>query len=152
MSEQVFIDEVDRRILRELIRNSRLSIREIARRVGVPHTTVRERVRRLEREGVIQGYTVRVNYKRLGYMVTALVLANVIGRRIVEVEEWLSTHENVMAVYDITGEYDIAMLASFRDIDELDTFIKEVLRNPWIKQTRTSIVFRKVKEWHHLPI
>lgn len=152
MAGQAFIDEVDRKILRELARNSKLSIRELARRVGVPHTTVHERVRRLEREGIIQGYTARIDYKRLGYMVTALILANVIGRHIVEVEEWLSRHQNVVAVYDITGEYDIAIMASFKDIDELDSFVKEVLKNPWIKQTRTSIVFRKVKEWPHLPL
>lgn len=148
----MFIDELDRKILSELARNSRLSIRELARRVGVPHTTVHERVRRLEREGVIEGYTARINYKRLGYMVTALILVNVIGRHIVEVEKWFSRQPNVMAVYDITGEYDIAIVASFRDIDELDAFVKEVLKNPWIKQTRTSIIFRKVKEWYHLPL
>jgi Lrp/AsnC family transcriptional regulator for asnA, asnC and gidA len=148
----VYIDDLDKEILKMFAKNSRLSIRELARRLGVPHTTVRERVRRLEKDGIIQGYTVRIDYKRLGYMVTALILANVIGRRIVDVEEWLSSQPNVLAVYDITGEYDIALLASFRDIDELDSFVKEVLKNPWIKQTRTSIVFRKVKEWPHLPL
>ncbi len=146
------VDDLDRRILRVLVEDSRLSVREIARRVGAPHSTVYERIRRLERNGIILGYTVRVDYKKLGYQITALILVNVDGQHILEVEEWLSKHPNVLAVYDITGEHDIAVIASFKTIDELDSFVKNVLRNPYVRQTRTSIVFRKVKDEIHLPI
>ncbi len=146
------VDDLDRRILRVLVEDSRLSVREIARRASAPHSTVYERIRRLERNGIILGYTVRIDYKKLGYQITALILVNVDGQHILEVEEWLSKHPNVLAVYDITGEHDIAVIASFKTIDELDSFVKNVLRNPYVRQTRTSIVFRKVKDEIHLPI
>ncbi len=135
-----------------MVGDSRLSVREVARRVRAPHSTVYERIRKLEKSGIILGYTVRVDYKRLGYQITALILVNVDGRHILEVEEWLAKHPNVLAVYDITGEHDIAVIASFKTIDELDSFVKNVLRNPYVRQTRTSIVFRKVKEEIHLPV
>ena len=146
------VDDLDKRILRVLVEDSRLSVREIARRASAPHSTVYERIRRLERNGIILGYTVRIDYKKLGYQITALILVNVDGQHILEVEEWLSKHPNVLAVYDITGEHDIAVIASFKTIDELDSFVKNVLRNPYVRQTRTSIVFRKVKDEIHLPI
>lgn len=146
------VDDIDRRILEVLREDARTSIREIARRINAPHSTVYERVKKLERKGVITGYTIRIDYKKLGYQVTALILVNVDGRHILEVEKELAQEPNVLAVYDITGEYDIALLASFKNIDELDSFVKKVLRNPHVKQTRTSIVFRKVKEEIHLPI
>ncbi len=146
------VDDLDSRILRVLVEDSRLSVREIARRASAPHSTVYERIRRLERNGIILGYTVRIDYKKLGYQITALILVNVDGQHILEVEEWLSKHPNVLAVYDITGEHDIAVIASFKTIDELDSFVKNVLRNPYVRQTRTSIVFRKVKDEIHLPI
>ena len=148
----VQLDEMDRKILSAIREDSRMSIREIARRIGAPHSTVYERLKRLERNGVIESYTVRINYKKLGYQVTALILVNVDGRHIIDVEKQLARKPNVLAVYDITGEHDIAVIASFKSIDELDSFIKSVLKNPYVKQTRTSIVFRKVKEEIHLPL
>jgi len=146
------IDDVDKKILEILRTDARVSIREIARKIGSSHSTIYDRIRKLERRGIISGYTIRINYKKLGYQITALILVNVDGRHIIEVEKWLAQEPNVLAVYDITGEHDIAVIASFKTIDELDSFIKNVLRNPYVKQTRTSIVFRKVKEEIHLPL
>lgn len=148
----MLLSELEKKIIKTLREDSRISIRELARKLNAPHSTVYEKLRRLEREGIIRSYTIIVDYKKLGYTVTALILVNVEGSMIVDVENWLAKEPNVLAVYDITGEYDIAIIASFKSIDELDAFIKKILKNPYIKQTRTSIVFRKVKEEIHLPL
>ncbi len=146
------IDHVDKNILKTLRANSRTSFRELARKLGIPPSTMHDRVKRLEKQGVITSYTIGINYRLIGYQVKALILVNVIGEHIIEVEKEIAKNPNVQAVYDITGEYDIAVLVSFKTIEELDHFVKKLLKNPYIKQTRTSIVFRTIKENLHLPI
>ncbi|MEM0320031.1 MAG: AsnC family transcriptional regulator, partial [Candidatus Nezhaarchaeales archaeon] len=60
------LDEIDKAILRELVNDARLSFREIARRIGVSTATVASRVKRMEEEGVIKGYTTIVDVEKLG--------------------------------------------------------------------------------------
>ncbi|ADV64486.1 Lrp/AsnC family transcriptional regulator [Desulfurococcus mucosus] len=148
----VKMDELDREVLKALQEDSRQSLRSIAERLGRPVSTVHERVRRLIDKGVLKGFTVLVDYGRLGYTVKALILMNVDGKHIIDVERHVSQHPNVLVVYDITGEFDVAVIAVFKEIRELDEFIKWILQNPYVKQTRTSIVFRTIKESIHLPL
>ncbi len=68
------------------------------------------------------------------------------GAHIEDVEKILSSEANVRAVYDITGEFDVALIALFKGVDELDRFIKRILKNPYIKGSVTSIIFKAVKD------
>ena len=63
-----------------------------------------------------------------------------------EAEQELAKHQNVIQVYDITGDYDIAIIARFKDRKALDTFIKSVLNKSYIKRTVTNIALNVVKE------
>lgn len=140
------LDELDVLILERLLKDSRKSLRSIAKEIGTPTSTVHERVRRLVKMGVIRRFTAELDTKVLGIDVTALILVSVEGAYITEVEKALSAFEQVIAVYDITGEFDVAVIAKFRSIDELNNFIKAVLKMPHVKRTVTSIAFNVVKE------
>jgi Lrp/AsnC family transcriptional regulator for asnA, asnC and gidA len=140
------LDELDVLILERLLKDSRKSLRSIAKEIGTPTSTVHERVRRLVKMGVIKRFTAELDTKVLGMDVTALILVSVEGAYITEVEKALSAFEQVIAVYDITGEFDVAVIAKFRSIDELNNFIKAVLKMPHVKRTVTSIAFNVVKE------
>jgi Transcriptional regulators len=140
------LDELDIMILERLLKDSRKSLRSIAKEIGTPTSTVHERVRRLVKMGVIKRFTAELDTKVLGMDVTALILVSVEGAYITEVEKALSAFEQVIAVYDITGEFDVAVIAKFRSIDELNSFIKAVLKMPHVKRTVTSVVFNVVKE------
>jgi DNA-binding Lrp family transcriptional regulator len=140
------LDELDVLILERLLKDSRKSLRSIAKEIGTPTSTVHERVRRLVKMGVIKRFTAELDTKVLGMDVTALILVSVEGAYITEVEKALSAFEQVIAVYDITGEFDVAVIAKFRSIDELNNFIKAVLKMPHVKRTVTSIAFNIVKE------
>ncbi len=143
-------DEVDLRLLKLLAVNGRLGIRELARCLRRSPSTVAERVKRLERDGLIKGYTALINYHSLGYQVNAITLLQVEGAYIEEVERELAREPNVKAVYDITGEYDIAIIVSFKSVPELDSFIKRLIKRPHIKRSMTSLIFRVVKESPHV--
>ena len=146
------LDPADKIILRELLLDSRRSIRRISRKIGIPSSTIYDRLKKLEKNGVIQKYTVVLDEKKLGYTVKALILINVDGKKIREVEEEIARNPNVQVVLDITGEFDIAVIAVFRSIEELDRFVKSLLKIPAIRQTRTSIAFRTIKQEFNPPI
>jgi len=148
----VNLDELDIEILKILMVRGRAGVREIARALDKPVSTISTRIRRLEERGVISGYTARVDYELLGFDVVALIMLIVDGSRIESVEKVLASEPNVRAVYDITGEYDVAIIAVFRRVRDLDMFIKRLLRNPYIRKSVTSIVFRRVKDDIHIDV
>jgi DNA-binding Lrp family transcriptional regulator len=146
------LDEIDRRLLEILREDSRRRLKDLAVELSKPVSTIHERVRKLVRTRVIKKFTVEIDYSRLGYNIKALILLNVDGKHILDVEGDISRHPNVEAVYDITGEFDVAVIASFKSISELDEFVKWLLKHPYIKQSRTSIIFRVAKEEKRLPL
>jgi len=144
------MDDVDIKIIKKLALTGREGIRELARMLGKSPSTIVFRIRRLEKAGVIKGFTALVDYRMLGYQINALTLIQVDGAYIEKVEEMLAKEKNVRAVYDITGEYDIAIITTFRSIEDLDRFIKRLIKIPYVKRSMTSIAFRVVKETPHV--
>ena len=141
---------MDKEILRNVILRGREGIRALARELGKSPSTVSERLKRLERIGVIRGYTAIIDYSAIGYEVNAITLIQVEGEKIEEIEEMLAKQPNVRGVFDITGEYDIALIISFKSVRDLDKFIKNLIRNPYIKRSMTSLIFRVVKDTPHV--
>jgi len=152
-SEDVVLEEGDLKILRALAENSRGSLKEISDAVGMPISTVFSRIKKLEHAGLIKGYTLSVDHSRLGYKITAIIHFSIDGPYLEEIEKMLASKENVIFLYDVTGDFDIIAVARFRSIEELDRFVKDTLKNPHIKRTTTSIALRVVKESPtHVPL
>lgn len=144
------LDRMDKEILRNVILRGREGIRALARELGKSPSTVSERLKRLERIGVIRRYTAIIDYSAIGYEVNAITLIQVEGEKIEEIEEMLAKQPNVRGVFDITGEYDIALIISFKSVRDLDKFIKNLIRNPYIKRSMTSLIFRVIKDTPHV--
>jgi DNA-binding Lrp family transcriptional regulator len=142
----VRLDEVDKAILRELISNARLSFREIARRVGVSTATVANKVRKMEEEGVIRGYTAIVNAEKLGYDIVAVIEIVISKGKVANVEEEIAKAPNVQAVYDVTGESDAIIVARFKSRAELSNFVKKLLSMEYVERTITHVVLNVKKE------
>lgn len=140
------MDDLDVKILEKLMTDSRRSLRSIAKELGTPTSTIHERVKRLLKLGIIKRFTAELDTRVLGLDITALILISVEGAYISDVEKILSTYEHVVAVYDITGDFDVAVIAKFRNIEDLNNFIKSILKIPHIKKTVTGIAFNVVKE------
>ncbi|HDI52602.1 MAG TPA: Lrp/AsnC family transcriptional regulator [Candidatus Bathyarchaeota archaeon] len=140
------LDEVDRKLLRELLIDSKRSYRELARSIGVSTATVINRVQRLESSGVIRGYTVIIDHERLGFELTVITEITVSKGRLIEVEEEVSKLPNVCAVYDVTGLTDAMVVAKFRSRRELSKFTKGLLAMPYVERTNTHVVLTTVKE------
>jgi DNA-binding Lrp family transcriptional regulator len=142
----VVVDELDIKILREYLRDARLSCREVARRLHTSVKTVLIRLRELEKEGVVKGYSVILDYEKLGFNITAITEVTVSKGRLLEMEEQISTSPHTIAIYDVTGEIDAIVISKFKNMDDLNMFTKWMLKLPYIERTNTHVVLTLIKE------
>ena len=145
-STTIQLDDLDFQILRLLEEDARRSSREVAEKLGVATGTVYNRVKRLTDEGVIKGYIPIIDASKVGFELTALVLLQADGKYLVDVENEIAKIDGVSCVYDITGDFDAAVITRFRDRASLNRFIKSLLAIPHIKRTVTNVVLNIVKE------
>ncbi len=140
------IDDIDLQIINLLQEDSRLSFNKIARELGISVGTAYNRIKNLEDRGVLKGYTAIVDPVKVGYSLTAIILIQAEGKHLLDVEKEISKIDNVVSVYDITGDFDIAVVARFKDRSGLNGFIKSLLAMPYVKRTVTNVVLNVVKE------
>ena len=140
------LDDLDIDILRSLNDNARKSFRDIAKELHVSLTTVSNRVRSMEREGVIQGYMPVVDPAKLGYDIMVVIGIKVIHGKIVETEKDLAKEAGVFAVFDSTGEWDAIVMARFHNRGELNSFVKKVLDHENVDRTYTQVVLNVTKD------
>ena len=140
------IDDVDLQIINLLQEDSRLSFNKIAGKLGISVGTAYNRVKSLEDRGILKGYTVIVDPVKLGYGLTAIILIQAEGKHLLDVENEVAKISNVISVYDITGDFDVAVVARFKDKAGLNAFIKSLLSVPYMRRTVTNVVLNVVKE------
>lgn len=145
-STTIHLDDLDLKILRLLEEDARRSSREIAEKLEVATGTVYNRVKRLTDQGIIKGYIPIIDASKVGFELTALILLQADGKYLVDVESEIAKVDAVSCVYDITGDFDAAVIARFRDRASLNEFIKSLLAIPHIKRTVTNVVLNIVKE------
>ncbi|ABK78423.1 transcriptional regulator [Cenarchaeum symbiosum A] len=140
------LDAKDKKIIRNLLVDARLSARQLSARLGMSTVAVLSRVRKLEASGVIKGYSARLDDEKLGYALTAVIELVAKNDKLLEIEEKISSIENVCAVYDVTGGTDTIIVAKFRDRAELSLLVKNLSTIGNVESTITHVVLNTVKE------
>jgi len=146
------LDELDVAILRRLNVDARKSFRDIARELRVSISTVSNRVKRLEHEGIVLGYIPVLDEKKLGYDVLAVIGIRISKGKLLEVQRKIGREDKVVDVYDVTGEYDSVIIARFKNTKELDAFIKRLVAMENVERTYTQVVLNVVKQEKRAPI
>lgn len=140
------LDDIDRKVLGEILKDSKRSYRDLAKAIGVSTATVINHVQRLESAGVVKDYSVRIDHERLGYELTVITEIVVSKGKLLEMDREIAKMPNVCAVYDITGETDAMVVAKFKSRSRLSDFTKGLLAMPYIERTNTHVVLTTVKE------
>ncbi|HLC59738.1 MAG TPA: Lrp/AsnC family transcriptional regulator [archaeon] len=145
------LENKDQKILNILQRNSRLSVRTIAKELTIPPTTIHSRIKRMEREGVIKGYTLMVNESKLGVGAKAFVFISLSARSkkndLEEIMGEITLYPEVQEVCTLSGDWDILVKIKTKTTDDIGKFLVKNLRNiKGIDKTVTSIVFDTFKE------
>ena len=128
------------RLLALLRRNARESTASLARKLGIARTTVAERILRLERDGIINGYTVRVTDAFASQRIAAHVLINVNPKLSDRVVRELDASPHVRAVYALSGVFDYEVAVDAGSTAEIDGILDALGRIEGIERTQTSIV------------
>jgi DNA-binding Lrp family transcriptional regulator len=140
------LDETDVKILKTLAAEARLSSRQIARRCDISIGTTLARIRKMEDEGIIKGYTALLDQEKLGYELTVMTEIIVSKGRLLEMENEIARIPNVCCVYDLTGTSDAAIIAKFKNREDLSKFTKRLLSLPYVERTNTHVVLTTIKE------
>ena len=140
------MDELDRKILQAYLMDARLSYRELAHKLGVSTTTIQSRTSKLEKSGIIRGYSAIFDHEKMGFQLTVLTEVSVAKGKLLELEKEVAKFPQVLAVYDVTGLTDAMVIAKFKSREELSKFTKALLAMPFVERTNTHIVLTTVKE------
>ena len=140
------LDETDERILKHLLVDARQSARQLALKLDMSTVTVLSRIKKLEKEKIIHGYTAIINHEKIGYSLTAIIEIIAKNDKVVDIENEISKFENVCGVYDITGTTDTVIIAKFKERDELSKFVKSLATIPNVENTITHVVLNTAKE------
>ena len=139
------LDELDKRIIEELCISSQGSYRQIAKRLGVHPTTLIQRIKNMEEQGIILGYRANVDYLKLGYEFMALVHIYVEGDML-DVQGKIKAMDSVICIFDVTGECDSIAWVACKDRDEFSDLIKRMLTIHGVKKTNTYVVLNLIKD------
>ena len=141
------LDKKDQIILELLKENSKLTTSQISKKTAIPITTVHNHIKKLEKNEIISGYTIRLNYKKLGISMLAYILIRInyslpnkktINQK--EIAKKIKSFYEVEEVNIMAGVTDILIKVRTKDIDQLNTFIIDKLRNvEGIDKTQTMI-------------
>ena len=146
VSMTIELDDTDRRILRELQRDGRMSFKKIGDDIGVSEATVFVRVRKLQERGVLKGFRAVVNPTAVGKTLTAMVLVRAHPKTFPGMLNALKKFDDVYEIYDVTGEYYSILKIRTSGTDELSKIIDQIGAIEGIAGTETIIVLRTVKE------
>jgi DNA-binding Lrp family transcriptional regulator len=134
------LTEKDQQLIALLQQNGRLSVSEMARKLSASRTAVQMRLQKLERNGVINGYTVILSPTYLEKRVQALVMIKLSAGSREKIEAELSAIKQLTSLYSISGTFDMSGVISARSMAELDVIIDKIGCLTGIDETMSSII------------
>lgn len=152
MEKYSIMDEKDEKILKLLKENSKLTTHQISKKHLIPVTTVHNRIKKLEKDGVIKRYTLELDNKKLGKTIAAYINITVDYKLLKEMKmsqqelmKKIKQDESVEEAAMVTGGTDILIKVRVKSMDELDNFVTRHLRNiEGIEKTQTMVVLNEL--------
>ncbi len=154
------LDEKDLELLDELQKNCKMSLKKIARKLGMSITTVYDRMKKLEKEGVIKGYRAIINPDKIDNSFLVFMLIHLEPRVIAEkglshrdIVKKISNIPNVLEAHAVAGEWDVLLKIRAKDARQASSLVVDsLLRIEGIRRTHSIDVWETFKETVELPI
>ena len=137
---KITLDTTDTALLALLRENARTPTAELARRLNLSRTTVQSRIERLERQGVVAGYSVVVAEEVEAHLVRAHVLITLAPRQSGAIEQALRKIPEVRVLHSVSGPFDLIAIVAASSIGELDTLIDRIGTVDGVERTTSAIV------------
>jgi Lrp/AsnC family transcriptional regulator for asnA, asnC and gidA len=139
------IDTLDMKIIRALQSDARKPIVQIAKETNANEATIRRRLEKLKKDGIIERFTVVLNYQKLGRVIKAFIGLRVEPAKLKTISEHLSKHPDTHVVYRTSGDTDIFTEVILEKMEDLNTFLEEELKMEGILGTTVTIVIGPYK-------
>jgi len=133
------------KIIKALQTDARKPIIQLAREVGANEATVRRRIDKLLKEGIIERFTVVLDYHKLGRIIKVFIGLRVQPAKLKEIVDHLSKHPDIQVLYRTSGDTDIVAEAIFEKMEDLNTFLEDELKLEGILGTIVTIVIGPYK-------
>jgi Lrp/AsnC family transcriptional regulator for asnA, asnC and gidA len=146
------LDEIDRNILRILQEDARTSYREIQDKLGISIGTIHNRISKLKKNKVIEGYTLRLNNEKLGYKLAFLIRINCDGKFTEEILEDLKKIPEVCSIFHTTGEQSAALICRFKESDHVHKFIRDLNQKEYITRTNSNMILKEYKNKNYVDL
>ena len=134
------IDNLDKRILEIMKKDSRCPYVEIAEKLGVSEGTVRSRVHKMTEDGIIRGFTIKTSSKNVKALVEVRIDVNTDTE---EIARKLSEYDGVTEVFEVTGDQDIIAIVDVESPQSLNEIIERVRRYDNVLSTRTRLILKE---------
>jgi len=140
------MDELDKKILRELQLDSRNSFTKIAQKIGVSTATVSDRVKKLTEKGIICGYTAILNTAELGMATLIMKIKTKQGYSVEEVGKLVAELEESCSVHHITGNFDLLVISKCTGHGECGAVIEKIKEIEGVERVNAELVLKTLKE------
>lgn len=150
------LDAADRRILRELQRDGRMTVVDLSSRVGLSATPCWRRIRDMESRSVIEGYSCLVNPAAVGLDIEALVQVTIEKHNAIAIAEFIahiSKMPNIINGYTLAGSFDVLLHVAAGSIADLEQFLMVTLAKiPGVSHLQSSLVLKKLMKTSLIPV
>ncbi len=142
---KVKTDDLDYEIISLLQKDGRRPYKEIANDLGVSIGTIHNRISKLKKIEIINGFTVNINNEKLGYNLSFIILLRIDGKHSAEVLEELKDRKEILSCFHITGEQSAALICRFENLEDVQNFIQDLNKEKHILRTVSNMVLREYK-------
>lgn len=142
---KVKTDDLDYEIISLLQKDGRRPYKEIANDLGVSIGTIHNRISKLKKIEIINGFTVNINNEKLGYNLCFIILLRIDGKHSAEVLEELKDRKEIISCFHITGEQSAALICRFENLEDVQNFIQDLNKEKHILRTVSNMVLREYK-------
>jgi len=139
------LDDIDVEIIKILQENAKTSYRVIQDKLNISIGTIHNRISKLEKNDIIEGYTLKLNNEKLGYKLTFLIRVNIDGKHTSEILNEISLRPEVCSVFHTTGEQSAALICRFKEAQDVHNFIRELNEKDSITKTNSNMVLKEYK-------
>jgi Lrp/AsnC family transcriptional regulator for asnA, asnC and gidA len=146
------IDELDKKILILLQKDSRKTYAEIAKNMNLSETAVRNRIKKLIRNKIIKKFTVFLDIEKIGKGIMALIGVKIGGEIGPVAASKLINFSEVTDIYTVTGEFDLILKVICNDIRHLESVIEKIRALDFTNETRSFVVLNRFKEYGEILI
>lgn len=153
--QNIEFDELDRAILRELQQNARITNANLARKIHLSQPAVHNRIKKLEKRGIIRRYTAQLDAEIIGYDLICFLQIRTDGvpQHLRCIQEAVASLPQVQECHHLTGEYDILIKVVVKHRQQLESFIqKHISPLDGIQQLQTNIVLSEFKNSGDIPL